>query len=65
MLPDGPGGFGGCVDEELVVCFVIILSGPAFWERTVLIFHRATIMRWDAVGGVGDLEGIVVWLGGG
>ncbi len=49
--PDGAGGGGGRVDEELVVGLRVVLAGPAGGEGAAFVFHAAAGEGRDAIAG--------------
>lgn len=53
VVPDGAGGIGVCVNEELVAFFAVVLADPTVGEGARLILHGPAAVDGDAVAVVG------------
>ena len=49
MRPDAAGRLCSGVDEELVACFWVVRTDPAFGKRASFVFHRAADGGWDGI----------------
>lgn len=49
MVPDGPWGLAGGVDEELVMVLGVVLSKPTVGEGSAFVLHATPVGRWDAI----------------
>lgn len=54
MMPDRSRRVLSRVDEELVVVLGIIATHPALWELAMFIFHRPTVLWWNAIASFGS-----------